>query len=130
VNFVSNAQDAAKSNAKHRIVMQLTSPDTLVYAGLMKQIRNLKEGYGASLEIEVVCHGPGINMLHTDKSNFAEQLQKFTDKGIRFIACENTMKEKNIPKEKILPMAEFVVMGIGEIVEKQEQGWSYIKAGF
>jgi len=25
---------------------------------------------------------------------------------------------------------EFVPMGIGEIIKKEEQGWSYIKAGF
>jgi len=127
---IINAQNAVAKEAKHRIVMQLTSPDTVVYTGLLKQIKNLLEGYGASVEIEVVCHGPGINLLHADKSTFADKLQQFTDKGIRFIACENTMKEKNIPKEKILPMASFVLMGIGEIIEKQEQGWSYIKAGF
>ena len=50
--------------------------------------------------------------------------------GIDFIACENTMMERKVPKESIIAEATFVKMGIGEIVRKQEQGWSYIKIGF
>ncbi len=124
------AQGNTTATAKHKIVMQLTSPDTLVYAGLFKQLKNLKEGWGNEVVIEVVCHGPGINLLHTDKTKFSEKIKQATAQGIIFVACENTLKEKQIAKEKILPEAAFVLMGIGEIVEKQEQGWSYIKAGF
>ena len=50
--------------------------------------------------------------------------------GVEFIACENTMKQKNMSKGSIISEATYVKMGIGEIVERQEQGWSYIKAGF
>lgn len=119
-----------KIEAKHKIVMQLTSSDTLVHAGLFKQLKNLKEGWGENVAIEVVCHGPGINLLHTEKNKYAEAIENFTKQGVVFVACENTLKEKNIAKEKISHSAVFVLMGIGEIVEKQEQGWSYIKAGF
>jgi intracellular sulfur oxidation DsrE/DsrF family protein len=40
------------------------------------------------------------------------------------------LKEREVPKEAILPNMDYVKMGIGEIVVKQEQGWTYIKAGF
>lgn len=33
----------------HRIVMQLTSGDTMVYKGLFKQLNNLKAGWGDSV---------------------------------------------------------------------------------
>ena len=85
---------------------------------------------GNDVAIAVVCHSPCINLLHTDKTKFSEKIKQVTAQGITFFACENTLKEKQIAKEKILPEAVFVQMGIGEIVEKQEQGWSYIKAGF
>ena len=32
--------------------------------------------------------------------------------------------------DKIIPNVEYVPAGIAEIVEKQEEGWSYIKGGF
>jgi thiosulfate dehydrogenase len=96
----------------------------------MQAIKAYIEWLGNKVAKEVVCHGPGINLLHSDKTKFSEKIKQFTAQGIIFVACENTLKEKQIAKEKILPEAAFVLMGIGEIVKKQEQGWSYIKAGF
>lgn len=121
-------QDVFAQN-KHRIIMQLTSNDINVHKGLTKQLNNLKNGWGDSVEIEVVCHGPGIDFITTEKSGFKEEINQLLKRGIVFVACENTMREKQIPKELIMKGMQFVQMGIGEIVVKQEQGWSYIKAG-
>lgn len=114
---------------KHLIVMQLTSADTMVHKGLIKQLNNLKTGWGDTVNIEVVCHGPGIELLMSSKSKFSQQINQLQQKGIDFVACENTMLEKKINKTEILPNMIFVRMGIGEIILKQEQGWHYIKAG-
>jgi intracellular sulfur oxidation DsrE/DsrF family protein len=114
---------------KHLIVMQLTSADTMVHKGLIKQLNNLKTGWGDTVNIEVVCHGPGIELLMSSKSRFSQQINQLQQKGIDFVACENTMLEKKINKTEILPNMIFVHMGIGEIILKQEQGWHYIKAG-
>lgn len=121
---------SAQSQPPHRIVMQLVSGDTLAHKSLFVQLRNLTEGWGDSVAIEVVCHGPGMNLLMTAKSTQAASIAMFQQQGIRFIACENTLKERKIDKSELLPRLDFVKMGIAEIVMKQEQGWSYIKAGF
>ena len=115
---------------QHRIVMQLSSNDTLVWKGLMNNLKHLKAGWSDSLVIEVVAHGPGLDFLTKGKTTQQEKISHFKQMGIVFIACENTMMERKIPKESIIAEATFVRMGIGEIVQKQEQGWSYIKAGF
>lgn len=115
---------------KHRIIMQLSSSDTMVWKGLMNNLKHLKAGWGDSLAIEIVAHGSGIEMLILGKTTQQKKIAEFMQMGVVFVACENTMKEKNIAKEIIIPEAGFVRMGIGEIVMKQEQGWSYIKAGF
>ena len=115
---------------QHRIVMQLSSNDTLVWKGLMNNLKHLKAGWGDSVLIEVVAHGPGLDFLTNGKTTQQEKINHFKQLGIMFIACENTMMERKISKESIIAEAAFVRMGIGEIVRKQEQGWSYIKAGF
>lgn len=120
----------AQSQPPHRIVMQLVSGDTLAHKSLFVQLRNLTEGWGDSVAIEVVCHGPGMNLLMTAKSTQANSIVHFQQQGVRFVACENTLKERKIDKSELLPELDFVKMGIAEIVIKQEQGWSYIKAGF
>ncbi len=125
--FIAQAQN--NTYKKHLIVMQLTSADTVVHKGLIKQLNNLKNGWGDTVNIEVVCHGPGIALLMNNKTKLGTQISQLQQRGIDFVACENTMLEKKINKEEILPNMTFVRMGIGEIILKQEQGWHYIKAG-
>jgi intracellular sulfur oxidation DsrE/DsrF family protein len=77
-----------------------------------------------------MCHGPGMDLLMSDRSVVQAKVKEFAAQGIVFLACENTIKERNLDRAKVLPEAGFVKAGIIHIVERQEQGWSYIKAGF
>lgn len=129
VGSISIAHAQNNTYKKHLIVMQLTSADTVVHKGLMRQLNNLKNGWGDTVNIEVVCHGPGIALLMNNKTKLGTHISQLQQRGIDFVACENTMLEKKINKEEILPNMTFVRMGIGEIIIKQEQGWQYIKAG-
>ena len=113
----------------HKIVFQLTSNDTMAHKSLMKQLNNITS-VAPTTKIEVVCHGPGIYLLVNDKTTMLQKIQELKNKGVTFAACENTLKERNISKDKIIPEAFFVPSAIVEIVIKQEEGWSYIKSGF
>jgi uncharacterized protein len=121
---------ADTKKVQHRVVMQLSSNDTLAWKGLMNNIKNLKNGWGDSVSIEVVAHGPGIEFLTKEKTTQQEKIAYFKSKGVVFVACENTMAERKISKENIIPEAGFVKSAVVEIILKQEQGWSYIKVGF
>lgn len=121
---------AEVKNGKHFVVIQLTSNDTLVWKGLMNNLKNLKAGWGDNVQIEVVAHGAGIEMLMASKTTQQQKITEFKSKGIVFVGCENTMRERKIAKDAIIAEAGFVPMGVGEIIMKQEQGWSYLKVGF
>ena len=114
--------------AEHKIVFQLTSGDTNVHKMLVRQLGNVLTAAPNS-KIEVVCHGPGITMLTTRQTIVHPEVIELKGKGIDFVVCENTLKEKKVTKEEIIPEAAFVKAGIIEIVKKQEEGWSYIRAG-
>lgn len=134
ISFVSTqktyAQDTKQINKTevHKVVFQLTSGDTTSQKSLIKQLNNLYNGF-QPVQLEVVCHSAGISFLQKDKTHFAKEIKALKDKGVVFVACENTMKDKQLQKTDILEQADFVPIGLGEIVQKQEQGWSYIKAG-
>jgi intracellular sulfur oxidation DsrE/DsrF family protein len=121
------AQDQAPR--QHRIVMQLVSGDTLVHKGLMRQLRNILEA-APSTQLEVVCHGPGMDLLMTDRSSVIHKVDESMGGGVVFLACENTVKERKLDVAFIHPKAVLVKAGIIHIVERQEDGWTYIKAGF
>lgn len=116
--------------AVHRIVMQVSSADTLEHKGLLNNLKHLKEGWGDSVQIEVVVHGPGLDLVIRGKATQEEAIQKMIKNGVQFVACRNTMKQKGVTDDQLLPNVGFVDMGIGEIVLRQERGWTYIKAGF
>ena len=128
-NINQSTGKANKSAVVHRVVMQLSSGDSVVHKGLINNLRNLKAGWGDSVLVEVVVHGPGIDFVHKDRSTQQKAIQEMIDKGIEFVVCRNTMTQKNVPSDKLLPRIGIVPMGVGEIIMKQEQGWSYIKVG-
>lgn len=125
----ASVQAQENKAVSHKIIFQVQTGDTLAHKALVKQLNNIIT-VAPDSKIELVCHGPGIEMLVTAKSVVHEKIKALAAKGIVFTACEFTMSEKNIPKEAIMPEAVTVKYGILEIVSKQEQGWSYIKAGF
>lgn len=120
----------AQQDVKHKIVVQVTTNDSMAWKLLMNNLKNLKEGWGDQVQIEVVAFGPGIDLLVSAKTTEQKKLAEFSAKGVAFVACENTLRMKNIEKKALVSEAGFVPMGIGELVMKQEQGWSYFKAGF
>jgi uncharacterized protein len=114
---------------EHRIVFHLANSDTLVHKALIKQLGNVLD-YWPTAKIEVVVHNNGIGFMKTDEARYAKDIAALKGRGIAFAVCENTLKQRKLEKAQILPTAFFVPVGLAEIVLKQEEGWSYIKAGF
>lgn len=115
--------------SKHKVVIQFVSGDTLSQHSLIGNLKNLREGWPKA-QVEVVFHGNGINMVMGEKTKYTKELKDFVEnKQVVMVVCENTMRMKKVTKEQLLPFVGTVPMGIGEIILKQEKGWSYIKAG-
>jgi uncharacterized protein len=131
VSAQNTATEAPKvvSTKAHKIVFQLTSSDTLVHKALLKQVLNALNA-APNAKIEVVCHNNGIEMLTIAKTTQAKKMAELKAKGVVFAACENTLSDRKIDKKDVVSEAIFVPSGIIEIVIKQEDGWSYFKAGF
>ncbi len=117
------------TNAQLKIVFQLTSNDSLVHKAVIRQFKNiLKED--PTVKLAVVCHGPGIEMLMKEKTVVYPSIQELSKKGVEFVACENTMVEKKMEKIQLVDGLKYVKAGIIEVAKRQQEGWSYIKAGF
>ena len=114
--------------SEHKIIFQLTSGDTTAHKQLIKQFNNILS-VSPTTKIEVVCHGAGLDMLVSGKTILEDKIKILADKGVVFNACEFSIKERKVDRSKIISVSGFVPAGIVEIVSKQEQGWSYIKAG-
>lgn len=127
--LVSTAQSQSVDKKKHKVVIQLTSNDTLVHKALIKQIRNVQAA-APNTKIEVVCHNNGITFLQTAVSKQCTAIEECKQSGVDFVACENTMRERKITREELVAACRTVPAGLVEIIDKQEKGWAYVKAGF
>jgi intracellular sulfur oxidation DsrE/DsrF family protein len=129
VSFAIKAQTNADiQKPEHKIIFQLTSGDTTAHKQLIKQFNNILS-VSSTTKIEVVCHGLGLDMLVSGKTIVEDKIKILSEKGVVFNACEFSIKERKVDRSKIISSAGFVPAGIIAIVSKQEQGWSYIKAG-
>ncbi len=124
------AQSEKPAAPRHRVIMQLSQNNPDAHKQLMNQLNALKQAWGDDVVVEVLAHGPGIELFLADKSTQKEMIATLKTKGIHFVMCENTMKNKGITKEMLLPDMEYAPFGLAEIIMKQEEGWMYIKAGF
>jgi intracellular sulfur oxidation DsrE/DsrF family protein len=132
ITFASaNAQNPGDANIAnpHKIVFQLTTGDTLSHKALMKQLNNITT-VSPETKVEVVCHGPGLNMIMTEKTIVHDNIQAMSKKGVVFVACEFSMTERNVSKDQIISESIYTKAGILYIVSRIEEGYNYIKSGF
>jgi intracellular sulfur oxidation DsrE/DsrF family protein len=111
-------------------VFQFTNAvDTLQQKAIVNQLKNLTTHW-PNAKYEVVIHSMGLPFVMSAKSKQIDAIKELRAKGVRFLVCENTLKSQKVSKEQLISEVEYVPVGIAEIVEKQEQGWTYIKGGF
>jgi intracellular sulfur oxidation DsrE/DsrF family protein len=114
-------------NKAAKIVFDITSKDTLAHQTVIRHVKGMSEAY-PDAQLEVVVYGGALPMLMTDKSTEAKKIQELAkNKNISFRACEGTMKRYNVTKNQLLPGVATVPDAIMEIVQKQGEGWGYIK---
>lgn len=128
ISVQAQQNSAALDLKKHRIVMQFSDSDSLSQASITGQVKNIRAAW-PNAEIEVVCHGPGLDLLMTSKSKVSRAVTDWSAQGVVFSACNNTMKRRNIKKEELLPSVQVVPSAMIELTLKQEEGWAYVKGG-
>lgn len=117
-------------NKQHKIVFDFTKNDTASFAIMVRHAKNIKTAAQNS-KLEIVCHGPGLDLLVKDKTTVQKEIEDLQQKyNVVFFACEATMQRRNIDMSRLLPLAKTVPFANLEISSKQQEGWSYIKAGY
>ena len=119
----------SKEPVQHRIVIQFNDADSVSQVRAMMQIDNIRKIW-ADAEVELVCMGGGLDLLTKKNSKASKMVADWgAVSGITFAACNNTMNNRNIKKEDLLPQAIIVPAAVIELAIKQQEGWSYFRGG-
>ena len=129
IGMVFCARPAQAQARTHRVLFALTSPEEADWQMILNNLRNLVSGFAPeTVDVEIVAYGPGIAFLKKDGPE-AGDIQKLESAHVHFVACRNAMRKQHLAVADLVPGSEVVLSGVVEVVEKQEQGWTYIKAG-
>ena len=124
------AESATASTAttqKSRLVFQVSDNDPIKWNLTLNNANNVQKDVGASnVDIEIVVYGPGIGMLKAD-SVAANRVNDALASGVKVVACENTMQAQKLAKSDMMSNIGYVKAGVTEIMQRQQEGWAYIK---
>jgi uncharacterized protein len=122
----------AASDDVTRVVYHVNSGETGVHLGALRNVQNHINAVGAeNLDIKVVMHGGGLNLLTGANEN--PDLQSAVDslklQGVGFQVCRNTMTSRQIPLDALYDTSEsdIVESGVAQLSILQSQGYTYIK---
>ena len=121
------ADATAKQEGRARVIFQVSDNDPMKWNLALNNARNVQADLGKdNVDVEIVAYGPGIGMLKGDSKTEPRITAALTD-GVKVVACENTMKGQKLTTADMIPGIAYVPAGVVELMQRQSQGWSYIR---
>jgi intracellular sulfur oxidation DsrE/DsrF family protein len=120
-----NAASAADAVAK--VVIQVSDADAGKWNLALNNAKNVQSALGADkVDVEIVAYGPGIGMLKME-SPVGNRVDEAKQSGVAIVACQNTMKNMKLTSDDMLPNTSYVPAGVVELINKQKEGYAYIR---
>lgn len=121
-------EDESSAGVMYRVVWQLTDGGTEFHERFLRSVLNLVADLEPdSARVEVVAHGAGLDLLLPDRGT-AHPVRDLQHRGVTFLACQNTLRSRQLTVEDLIPEVQHVTSGVGHVVRRQQQGWSYLRA--
>ena len=131
-----NAEDASSLRfpgdpADNKVVYQFNQADKDYQEHILFSAGQVLQHYGDNVEIVITAIGPGIHILGKNpkrpvSDEIKAKVKSLADYGVKFHACGNTMKAVGWTDDDMLEFAEVVQIGAIDLIELQQQGYSYI----
>jgi intracellular sulfur oxidation DsrE/DsrF family protein len=125
--LLSTEAQAQAAPVKNKVVFQVSDNDPAKWGLTLNNATNVQKDMGVeTTDLEVVVYGPGIGMLKSD-SPVAQRIAAALKAGVKVVACENTLAAQKLTHADMLPNIAYVPAGVVELMQKQQQGYAYIR---
>jgi intracellular sulfur oxidation DsrE/DsrF family protein len=120
-----------EDKSAHNIVYQCNKADIEYWQSILFSAGELLRKYGDDVQIVIGAIGPGLHLIgkHPQRPvppELQQRASSLAEYGVAFHACGNTMKSLKWTQDDLLPFAKVVAIGADDIMQLQEQGFSYI----
>ncbi|CAA6800017.1 MAG: Unknown protein [uncultured Sulfurovum sp.] len=116
-----------------KFVFPITSADEEEISHVLSSVSNVVKFYGVNkCEVVIVVYSKGIKSVLKQSNFFDKEIQTRLKSlmlydNVEFIACQNTMKTYDIEKKALMKDVDIVTAGIVEIIERQLDGYIYVR---
>jgi uncharacterized protein len=115
------------TDTRQRLVVQVSDDSPKTWHQALNNAANVQKELGKeNVDVRIVVYGNGIGMLKMD-SEVGGRVKQAIDGGMTVVACENTMKARKITRADMLPYSGYVKAGIIDIMQRQRDGYAYVR---
>ncbi|SCZ49520.1 DsrE family protein [Thiohalomonas denitrificans] len=116
---------------EHKLLYQLNKADPGYQEHVLFSVGAVLRKYGDNVKIVVVAFAEGIHVLAREplrpvSDEIQSRVSSLAQYGVEFHACGNTLKSLEWDENDLVDFAQVVEVGAADIMELQEQGYSYI----
>jgi intracellular sulfur oxidation DsrE/DsrF family protein len=104
--------------------------EMLKWGMVLRNVQNMITYYTQNeiqFHIEVVANGEAVAEYKKLGSKHSQTFNMLANNNVVFVACNNALVGLAIEREELFDFIAVVPAGVVELVEKQQQGYSYIK---
>ncbi len=111
----------------HKVIFQVTDDDPQKWYLTLSNAKNVQQVLGKeNVQIEVLVWGPGLGMVVLE-TEMANEIDEAVGRGVKIIACENTMIGRHLTRADMYPSISYVKTGVLHLMKRERQGWAYIR---
>jgi intracellular sulfur oxidation DsrE/DsrF family protein len=116
---------------EHKVVYQFNKADPQYMDSVLFSVGEMLRKHGDNIHLVVTAIGPGIHILARKplrpvSEEVRQRVSSLAAYGVSFHACGNTMQALDWSEADMLDFAEIVDIGADDLMQLQEQGYSYI----
>jgi intracellular sulfur oxidation DsrE/DsrF family protein len=116
---------------EHKVVYQFNKADPAYMDAVLFSVGEMLRKYNDNIHVVVTAIGPGIHILAKKplrpvSEEVRQRVASLALYGVSFHACGNTMAALDWTESDMLDFAEVVDIGADDLMQLQEQGYSYI----
>ena len=110
----------------HKVIFHVDEIDK--WKLLLKNVTNLVDVIDINkCSIEVLANSEAVKFYDSNFSSDINAMEELNSNGVKFVACNNALIDNKIKKEELIYFIEVVPVGVLELINKQSQGYAYIK---
>lgn len=124
---------AAQSDA-NKILLHIDSGSQQKLAAVLDRAESLladASKHNPNFQVEILANSQGLDLLRADRSPYVKRIANLTqnNENLRLIVCAQTLARLTREEGRIvlLPSTQVAPTAIGEVVDRLQQGWTYIK---